>query len=88
MKSSKRGRSTSELEVTNISQHGFWLWLDGTEYFLPFEQYPWFKNAVVSDILNVKLIHGRHLRWPRLDVDLSLDILREPGRYPLTAKSI
>ena len=39
------GTSTSTLEVTNISKHGFWLLLDGRELFLPFEDFPWFKRA-------------------------------------------
>jgi hypothetical protein len=34
------GAATSEAEVTNISQHGFWLLLDGRELFLPFEESP------------------------------------------------
>lgn len=28
------------LEVTNISEHGFWLFIDDKEYFLPFKQFP------------------------------------------------
>jgi hypothetical protein len=39
------GTSTSTLEVTNVSKHGFWLLLDGRELFLPFEDFPWFKRA-------------------------------------------
>jgi hypothetical protein len=27
-----------------------------------------------------------HYYWPDLDVDLSLSIIRDPKRYPLTAK--
>jgi hypothetical protein len=38
------GTSTSTLEVTNISKHGFWLLLDRRELFLPFEDFPWFKR--------------------------------------------
>jgi hypothetical protein len=31
MKSQQHGTSASEIEVTNISPHGFWLWLAGRE---------------------------------------------------------
>jgi hypothetical protein len=34
------GAATSELEITNISRHGFWLLLDGHELFLPFGEFP------------------------------------------------
>ena len=83
MKSPKLGTRTSDVEVTNIDSHGFWLFIKGKEYFLPYEEYPWFKDARVCDILNVEFSHENHLHWPDLDVDLSLDMLEAPHKYPL-----
>ena len=48
MTSAPFGISTSVVEVTNISQHGFWLLLNGEELFLPFAQFPWFRNTVIG----------------------------------------
>jgi hypothetical protein len=45
------GAATSEVEVTNISQHGFWLLLAGRELFLPFGELPWFRRATVAAIM-------------------------------------
>lgn len=42
------GTATSNIEVTNISKHGFWMLIDGRELFLPFEDFPWFKNRLVA----------------------------------------
>ena len=84
MKSLKNGKSTSKVEITNISEYGFWLLLEGKEYFIPFKKYPWFKNAKISSIFNVKLFHSHHLYWPKLDVDLTTEILDNSDRYPLT----
>ena len=86
MKSALHGNNVSNPEISNISPHGIWLLLDGRERFLPFEQYPWFKDATVAQITNVRLLHGAHLYWPDIDVDLSLSILDAPERYPLSAK--
>jgi Protein of unknown function (DUF2442) len=86
MKSTKPGTNTSVAEVSNISAHGFWLLIQDREYFLPFDEYPWFKNAKISQILNVKLNHGHHLHWPDLDVDLELESLAKPTKYPLIYK--
>ena len=86
MKSLKNGRNISNVEITNISEHGFWILLSEKEYFLSFTKYPWFKNARISDIINVKLSHGHHLCWPELDVDLTTEILDSPEKYPLTYK--
>jgi len=80
------GPATSEAEVTNISQHGFWLLLDGRELFLPFEEFPWFKQAPVDAILRLERPTPRHLYWPEIDVDLSVDAIEHPERYPLRAK--
>lgn len=86
MKSKTTGRSTSKVEVLNISKHGFWLFLRGREYFLSFENFPWFKNAKVPSILNVKLLQSHHLRWPDLDVDLEVESIEAPEKYPLIYK--
>jgi len=84
MKSFKNGKNILRPEITNISEHGFWILLKGKEYFLPFEKYSWFKNATIAAIISVKLSHNQHLYWPMLDVDLSTEILDEPKKYPLT----
>jgi len=80
------GTSTLQADVTNISQHGFWLLVDDRELFLPFEQFPWFKAAAVKAILNVERPHARHLPWPDLDVDLTIDSIEHPENYPLKAR--
>ena len=64
MKSEKPGRNTSELEVTNISLHGFWILVNEKEYFLSFTSFPWFRQAKLDDILNVELFKNHHLYWP------------------------
>ena len=84
MKSSTLGKNISAVEVLGISKHGFWLHADGEEYFLSFKQFLWFKDAKVSSVLNVKLLHHEHLYWPDLDVDLELESIRHPEKYPLT----
>ena len=86
MTSRTLGKNISEAEVANISKHGCWLLVNEKEYFLSYDEYPWFKNAKVSDILDVKLLHQSHLYWPKLDIGLELSALEEPGRYPLTYK--
>lgn len=86
MNSSPHGNSTSEIEVTNISGHGIWLYVRGTEHFLPYEQYPWFKEKTISQISNVEEPRPGHYYWPELDVDLSESILLNPEKYPLQAK--
>ena len=86
MKSSKRGKNILKPEITNVSEHGFWIFFKGKEYFLAFEQFPWFKNATVQQISDIQLLHDKHLYWPSLDVDLSFNIIEHPEKYKLIAK--
>ena len=87
MTSAAPGTTTSDVEVTNISRHGFWLFLEDREMFLPFEEFPWFRSAPVGAILNVQRPHPHHLHWPDLDVDLAVESIEHPERYPLTART-
>ncbi len=86
MKSETPGIATSEAEVTNISKHGFWLFLGDRELFLPFEEFPWFRNAPVGSILKVERPQPHHLYWPDLDIDLSVESIEDPESYPLKSR--
>ena len=85
MKSAAPGNNTSAVEVTNISGHGIWLYVRDNEYFLPFEEFPWFREKSVREITHVEEPSPGHFYWPDIDVDLSEDIIKQPDRYPLTA---
>ena len=86
MSSSTLGLSTSTVEVTNISSHGIWLLANGRELFLSYEEFPWFKDAPVGEILNVEQPSTGHFFWPDLDVDLSEDSIEHPEKYPSLAR--
>src|SRR5437899_1009262 len=68
MKSQQHGVNASEVEVTNISAHGFWLWLAGRELFVPFSEFPWFADVSIAKITRVEWLSEDHLHWPDLDV--------------------
>jgi hypothetical protein len=86
MNSSEHGTPSSGPEVSNISSHGFWLLTCGREYFLAFDDFPWFREAPVKKILNVEEASRGHFRWPDLDIDLGLDSIEHPERYPLISR--
>jgi hypothetical protein len=72
--------------VTNVSPHGFWLLLDEREMYLPFSEFPWFAEASIRELVNVERLMPHHLYWPDLDVDLHVDSINHPERYPLVSK--
>lgn len=86
MTSARPGKRISEVEVTNVSRHCFWLLVAGRELFVPFAEFPWFRDAPVGQLLEVSLPHPNHLRWPQLDIDLAVASIEHPERYPLVSK--
>ena len=87
MKSAAPGQSTSPAEVTNVSLHGFWLFVGQRELFVSFKEFPWFREASVRQITNVRLPSPHHLYWPDLDVDLAVESIEHPEKYPLVSKA-
>jgi hypothetical protein len=83
MKSEKLGTDTYPAEIANISAQGFWVFLGDRELFVPFQEFPWFADAPVSKILNVRRPQEDHLYWPDLDVDLAVESIEHPERFPL-----
>lgn len=86
MKSGQRGRSTSAVEVGNVTRQGFWLLLDDRELFLPFADFPWFRDASIEGITTVERPSPHHLYWPLLDVDLAVESIEHPEQYPLISR--
>ena len=82
-KSSNVGANTTEIEVTSISRHGFWLYLGGREFFVSFREFPWFADAAVKHLTNVQWPSPDQLSWPDLDIDISVESLEHPERFPL-----
>lgn len=78
--------SPSMETVTHISRHGLWLLLGERELFLPFSEFPWFREAPISAILNVEWPQPHHLYWPDLDIDLAVESIDHPDRYPLVSR--
>ena len=87
MKSATRGKHISVVEVTNVSKHGFWLLLGERERFLAFERFPWFRDVSIGQLCNVELPHPHHLYWPDLDVDVAVESIDHPDRFPLVSRA-
>jgi hypothetical protein len=82
-KSAKRGKRTSAVEVANVSRHGFWLMIKATEYFLPFDQFPWFRDVRIGQLTNVELPSPDHLYLARLGYRSSRGINHAPRSLPV-----
>ncbi len=86
MKSAPLGTNTLEVEITNVSKHGFWLLLKDRELFVPFSEFPWFKEATITQLVAVEQPSPHHLYWPDLDIDLAIESIEHPERFPLVSR--
>lgn len=54
--------------------------------FLSYEDFPWFKDVSIGKVLTVEEPTPGHVYWPELDIDLTIEIIEHPHRFPLKAK--
>jgi hypothetical protein len=88
MKLETLGQNISTVEVTNISSHGIWILAGEDEMFLSYENFPWFKDVPIKQILNLEQPFVNHFYWPDLDVDLSTEIIKNPEKFPIKAHHV
>lgn len=43
-------------------------------------------SAAIGDVLNVRMSGRNAIEWPALNVDLEIESLQHPERYPLIMK--
>jgi hypothetical protein len=77
-------------EVQQISSRGFWVFLEtqNPEQFVSFREFPWFADASVRELSLIEVERGHILRWPELDVDLDVERIEHPERFPLMDRSL
>ena len=63
-----------------------WLFAHNEEFFMSYEDFPWFKKQSIEAVLNVEELSPAHYYWPAIDVDLTKEIIKNPDRFPLKAK--
>lgn len=81
--SSKRNLQDTSVAVLMINDKGLMLTVNGNDYFLSYNRVPWMRDATIADALNVRMSGRNAIEWPNLDVDLEIDSLQHPERYPL-----
>lgn len=82
----KKAGYISSVKIHSITSDGIFLSVIGKDYFLSFNRVPWFKNATLSDIMNVSMYGHMAIKWNNLDVELEIDSLNHPEKYPLVIK--
>jgi hypothetical protein len=87
MSSSAPGNTTFAIEITDIGVQGIRMLRRNEELFLSYRDFPWFKNQPKRKIENVTEVSPEHFYWPEIDVDLCLDSIRHPDKFPLKAKT-
>jgi hypothetical protein len=79
----RHGRITSDVEIENVAEEGFRLRIGQERLHMPYPEFPWFRHAPLDHVLNVAMPHADSVRWPHLDIDLAVESIRHPERFPL-----
>lgn len=77
---------STSVSVLMINTQGIMLSVLGNDYFISYNRMPWLKDARISDVLNVQMVGRSAIGWAALDVDLEIESLKHPERYPLIMK--
>ncbi len=80
------GKDTLAVEVTNVSPLGLWMLIQEVEYYLPYTEFPWFKQATIEQVIQVEMPVDGHLYWSLLDIDLAVESITSPEKYPLVSQ--
>ena len=83
---SKNNSDSTSANVLMINSQGIMIQVMGHDYFLSYNRVPWMRDAAIKSVLNVQMCGPEAIEWPDLDVDLEVDSLRHPERYPLLIK--
>ncbi len=86
MSSSALGGRASAVEVTHVSSRGLWLLSHDKEFFLSYEDFPWFVDQPIRALMHIEEPRRGHFYWPEIDVDLTEEIIEHPERFPLRSK--
>ena len=86
MSSRALGATTSGVEVTNVSSHAIWLLAGEKELFMSYEDFPWFQDSPIGKVLHVEKLSPGHFYRLELDVDVEIETIEHPDRFPLIAK--
>ena len=78
--------NSSAVQVSLVSNQGFFLLAEDEEIFLAYADFPCFKVATIAQITNVERPSAEHLYWASLDIDLSVESVRDPSKFPLISK--
>ena len=82
----KNSTNSTLADVLMINDRGIMISVQGQDYFLSYNRVPWMRDATISDVLNVRMSGMNAIEWPNLQVDLEVDSLKHPERYPLLIK--
>ena len=82
----RNNSANTSVSVLMINAQGILLSVQGQDYFLSYNRIPWMRDAAIKCVLNVQMSGRNSIEWPDLDVDLEIESLKHPERYPLVIK--
>lgn len=83
MNSRRRGIYGTRIGVAEDREDGFWIVLPDQCAFIDYEQFPWFREMTRAQRETGVMWSEDWLRWDEFDLDIGVDSIHHPEKYPL-----
>ncbi|MDD3695940.1 MAG: hypothetical protein PHG44_08245 [Lentisphaeria bacterium] len=80
--------NNDNIAVRFICSEGLFLDVCDKRYFASFSDFPFLYDLPVSEIYEVEYLGLGDIRWEKADIDLNVDILSSPEKYPKLMQAI
>jgi hypothetical protein len=70
-------------EVKYVSREGLCVTVEGRDYFAAFKNFPYLADLTGAQVFRVEYCGNGHIRWEDADIDLNIEILSSPEKYPM-----
>ncbi len=77
------GTKQERVKVTGVGNKGVSLDIHGKEYHMSYKDFPWLGSLTAQELGNIYIRYEDEIYFPDLDIELGLEILENPKKYPL-----
>ncbi len=76
------GEKGKRVKVLGVGANGVTLEIEGKPYKMPYKEFPWLRHLTASELTGFYARHGREIVQYELGIELSLDSIENPEKYP------
>lgn len=72
---------SKNVNIENVVNSGFYIKIDSSTIFVPFDKFGIFRDVAISDLFDVEYCSDNSLHWENADIDIDIDVFLHPQNY-------